>query len=722
MKRIALAALLWSHALMAAAQEPGRFAWETVADRLNASKAVSALGPNFAGDQVSLSNGALSFQATDVSLPGNGSLEVAFSRSYSVRNRKDTVTDEMLADWSVDLPHISGVFTTDWIVPGATPGNRCSDTALPPLPGNGYIYSDYWQGLSISLPGGGGGDLQAARSDIAKPTVGGPYPWVTENGTVHLSCLATLKNRTGQEQGFLAVLPDGTKVWYDWMAQHYETPMKGNQVNVSGGGTPMYWIQPRRRNVLYATRVEDRFGNYVTYTYSNAWNAPGKLTRIQANDGRQIDVTYSGSHIASISDGSRTWTYGYVAAGGGRRSLRSVGLPDSSAWTINFTPFTDAEIKYNEAAFDEPLRSCTMVETPLNYDQVFTGTITHPAGATATFSANIREHGRSHVPVACGRVSTMPVGAPPGSGNNTNDDLNLYAISDNSLTLWQKQVSGPAIATATWSYAYSPSISVYRYPGTTWLYPVCDWDNYDCSQPPCTSDACATPSITTVTGPNGEWSRYYYGNTYRYNEGKLLRVESGTSATNILKRVIYTYDLSLANQAYPAYYGSSRRINGDGFPSMYHRPLIKTRTDQQDVSFTYEVNAFDAFARPARVTRASSAVGPVPAFPAPPTPPVPPPPLSTPVLTAPASAQQGSTFLVSWTSISNATSYVLERRTGVNPYTVAYTGPNTSATPLAHTVGTSTFRVKACNPDVCSAYSAEKNVSISGGGGGGIEP
>ena len=33
---------------------------------------------------------------------------------------------------------------------------------------------------------------------------------------------------------------------------------------------------------------------------------------------------------------------------------------------------------------------------------------------------------------------------------------------------------------------------------------------------------------TTVSGPDGEWVRYHYGNTYRYNEGKLLQVDSGT--------------------------------------------------------------------------------------------------------------------------------------------------------------------------------------------------
>lgn len=721
MRRIFVATLLLvaAHPIVVYAQSSGRFAWQTVEDRLKSSQSVAGLGPNFAGDAVSLSNGALSFNATDLSLPGNNGLEVAFSRSYSVKNRKDTATDEMLADWEVNLPNISGVFTTDWVAPGAAPGSRCSSTALPPLPPNGYIYSDYWQGLSIALPGGGGGDLLAARDGITRPTTGGPYPWVTESGTVHLSCLTTIKNGTGQ--GFLAILPDGTRVWYDWMAQFFETSMKGNQVNISGG-SPMYAIQQRRRNALYATRVEDRFGNYVTYTYGNAWNAPAKLTGISGSDGRQIVVTYSGSTISSITDGARTWSYSYVTVPSGRRSLSAVTLPDGSAWSIQFAPFTDAEIKYNEAAFDEPLRSCRAVETPLNYTQIFTGTIIHPSGATGAFSVNIQEHGRSHVPLACHRVTTTPVGAPLGSGNNTNDDLNLFAISANSLTLVQKQVSGPGIDTAVWNYAYSPNVSVYRYPGTTRMYPVCDWDNYDCSQPPCTSDSCATPSITVVTGPNGEWHRYYFGNTYLYNEGKLLREESGTSPENVLRRVAYTYDLSGTDQAYPAWHGSSRRMNGDGYQGAFPRPLIKKTIDQQATRFTYQVNAFDVFARPTNVSRFTGPETPLAPFPEPPPPPVTPTPPAIPVLSGPSTAQKGTSFVMSWTAVAGATTYVLERRWGTASININYNGPNLSTNVLAHTAGTHRFRIAACTPEVCSAYSAEKVVSISGSGGGGFEP
>lgn len=610
MKRIVAAICLLGCALSAPAQEAGVFAWQDIGKRLKASQAISPLGSNVSGEQVSLSNGALSFSATDVSLPGNNGLDVSFSRSYTVRSRKEYYADEMLADWSVSVPHIWGVFTTNWDAPGASPGDRCSNTAPPTRPGGGgYLYSDYWVGLTIELPGGGGGDLLNARTDISltKPTTGGPYPRLTDDGTTFVACLPSIKNGTGQ--GFIATMSDGTRVWYDWMAQYKEPRLKGNQVDVGSGGSPIYSYQERRRNYLFATRVEDRFGNYVEYTYTNAWNAPGKLTKILANDGRQITLNYTSGYVTSVSDGTRTWSYGYNNTGRGRKTLSSVTLPDTSTWAIGFSAFTDAEIKYNEAAFDEPLRSCTMVEPPLNGPDTSqpVGTVTHPSGAKGTFTVDIQEHGRSSVTVACGHVQ----GEPPGYENNPNDDVNTWAISDLSFTLKQKRISGPGVTTAEWNYYYAPGISVYRYPGTTRLYPVCYWGTQPCATPPCQSEDCAGASMTTIVGPNGDWTRYTYGNTFRYDEGKLRQVESGAAGSSVaLKKVVHTYDLDQTDKVYPASYGSSLKPDWDGFASQYHRPLTKTETDQEAIRFKYQINNFDVFARPMSVTRSS---GPAPA-------------------------------------------------------------------------------------------------------------
>ena len=83
-------------------------------------------------------------------------------------------------------------------------------------------------------------------------------------------------------------------------------------------------------------------GNYVNYTYDSI----GRLTRIAANDGRQIDLTYSGqnAYISSISAHGRVWTYSYSDsdfsnpahidnyAPGRRLVLDSVARPDGTQW------------------------------------------------------------------------------------------------------------------------------------------------------------------------------------------------------------------------------------------------------------------------------------------------------------------------------------------------------------------------------------------------------
>ncbi len=629
MKLAIVAVCLFMLSVAANAQNvsTARFPWEDIDKRIQASSKVAPLGPDLMGDRVSLSNGALSFFATDVTLPGNGALPVEFSRSYSVINRKDypVIREEMFADWQIEAPNIHGVFVPDW------PGNRCTHMYPPQAPFH-FDQSEFWEGVQIEIPGGG--ELLRASSALSQPTNGTTYLLATL-GDVRVSCLSSIKNGSGE--GFLAVTPDGTRYWFDWMAQNKEAQLRKIIGFDNLTGNPIHVLLPRKRNALYATRIEDRFGNYVEYTYTNAWNAPAKLTQIAANDGRQINVAYSGGYVSSVSDGQRSWQYTY--GGGQAKSLNKVTLPDASGWDIGFGQFTGAEIYYPEPTFEpgpqdpqgnpigqpmvptEIFRTCTTTEQApaigslANPQYEIAGTLKHPSGAVATFTVDLREHGRSSVPASCSNVTWY--GPTPGIGNDPNDDINLWAISGFSLTLKSKSITGPGLGTQTWSYGYVPNISVYLYPGTTLLYPHCPYGTFEaCVAPPCTSDACAQSSITTVTGPGNEWTRYSYGNTYRYNEGKLLKEEKGTGPDSILRTTAHTYDLSQINQAYLAKYGDSSQLNGGGFQGEFPRPLKRTAIVQDGTAFIWQVDSncapggtslcFDGFARPTKVTRSSA--------------------------------------------------------------------------------------------------------------------
>lgn len=600
-----LVAFAWAAVSNAAAQESGKAPWEEFGKRIKNSQSVGVLGPDLFGDDVALADGALSFSVTDVSLAGNNALPVAFARKYTVFNRQYYVSDSPLADWELDVPRLSGIFAPDWTVSNPTPSvARCSGGALPTQPASDYQVRDFWHGNTLSIPGVGGGELLSGG--VLAPATSESFVKTT-NDHIRIACLPTVKNTTGE--GFLAITPDGTRYWFDWMAQYQEPQliMAGRKTLM---GTPDVNPVPRRKNVLYATKVQDRFGNTVDYTYTNAWNGRAVLTAITASDGRQITIGYANGNVSTVQAGTQTWTYSYGTTPRGERTLTQVQQPDLSRWTIGFAQLTDAYFEYRVGSQTEPSRSCFASDPPLNDTQEPIGTITHPSGAVGTFRVGIRLHGRSNVPINCENVTTEIPG-PPGFKNDPNDDMNMFAISYDSFTLLDKTLSGPGMTTQNWAYSYSPGISTFMTPGATAQYPVCSlysdpvrW--VECHQPICLSDACAGASQTTVVGSDGSWMRYSYGNSYLYNEGKLLTIEQGSSATNVLRTVTNSYDLSLTDKVYPATVGLSSRSPDEGFVTEYTRPLVASVTAQDGATFSATTDTFDVFARPLAMTKSSS--------------------------------------------------------------------------------------------------------------------
>ncbi|KAB8164882.1 RHS repeat protein, partial [Lysobacter maris] len=497
-----LAAMLLAVVGGVSAQDQAKAPWEEYDKLIDKSSAITSLGPDLFGDNVDLYTGSLSFSATDVGLPGNNGLAVAVGRRYSVENHVPSRIDVdgydlPFADWDLDVPKVSGVFATAWH------DARCSGSAQPPtvqVSGKYFYAKDYWQGNQASLPGGG--EMLLASAATPGPATGGPWRWTTD-GQTWFSCLTTIKNGSGE--GFLAMTADGTRYWFDWMAQYHEAQLEGGL--------------PRRRNVLYATRVEDRFGNSVTYTYTNAYNARGRLTTISSSDGRTITLGYNGDgHVSTVGDGTRSWQYEYASVGTGKRTLTGVVLPDGSRWSIDFADFTAAGFGYNASQQAEDIYRSCFNPGDILYKSSVLGAIEHPSGARGEFTVTPHRHGRSNVPAQCENF-TLPINSP-------NDDVAFYPINWDAYSLTAKQVSGPGLTTMAWSYEYGSSISWFN-PPSGGGYPICQ-DQNGCEAPVCTDDSCAGTKVTTVTAPDGSWTRYTFGNSYRYNEGKMLRLQKGS--------------------------------------------------------------------------------------------------------------------------------------------------------------------------------------------------
>lgn len=514
------------------------------------SQNVTALGADLMGDRVNLYTGALEFNVTDVSLPGNNALPVAVGRRMSVG--RDRYVVGHFGDWDLDIPRLSGVFDarTGWIN-SASGTNRCSGYSAPPnavISGTAWWYpEEFWQGNTLYVPGSGGQEiLLRSAANTAKPTDGQAYPLVS-SANWQIRCLTTLANGTGE--GFVAVSPDGTQYRFDWMATRPYPAMFG------GDGTRL----SRREVWILPTLITDRFGNTVTYSYDAV--DPWKLTRIQASDGRLLTLTYTSvngsSRIDTVTDGSRTWNYDYGNAG----ELTRLTLPDASSWQFNLGGLVPLINSAGEGA------SCEFVGAAPN--ESFEGSITHPSGAVGTFRTAFTTHSRAGVNKLC--IKKKPALDAP-----------TYAKWPKQFwvqSLQSKTLDGPGLPSMNWSYSYASTPS--------WA--------------PC--NGCSSTKTVQVTDARGFVTRFLFGTLFQVNEGQLLQQDSGWNGSTALRSTSYSYNPP-GGAAYPEPIGNNPLEVADYLASR-HRPQKQRITTQQGVNFSWLANNFDGFARPLSVTRSS---------------------------------------------------------------------------------------------------------------------
>ena len=616
---VGVACVLVAAAATAFSAQAANQLWEEYDKLVSKRQAVGTLGPDLFGDQLSFYSGTLTFSQTDVSLQGNFSLPVAITRTLSIEAKRGYpnpslyINDAPMGDWDLDLPHISGVFgtTQGWVGANGSAASRCSQPA-PPRPvvfssGNSVQAVEFWHGYQLHIPGGGGellaasssgGEILASPTGRTRPGLGGPYYWLTSDWT-YLSCLPTLANAPTQGQGFLATTADGTKYRFDWMAAFHEPQVEKKRESSLDGED----VLSRRRLALYATSVQDRFGNSVTYTYTNAPDAPIRLSRIDASDGRSIVLQPNAyGQVARITAGTQEWTYEYEGLGSMLPALTGVVQPDLRRWSFDVAGLSGM-LRYEGGQAGDQLRTCMSPGGVISPSH--SGTITHPSGAIGEFTVSPTRFGRSNVLAMCKNVTTAnPVdGTDP---NNEADDVAVYPIAWDSLALTRKRISGPGLATAEWNYAYDSQISWFYSGGGSPGNPVCV--SGGCLAPQCVVDSCALVSVTTVDGPGQRSRSYTFGNSYRYNEGKLLSVVDYKTGTTVpLRTEKTTYQLATSGQPFPTPLGISPQTrSGAAFTSEYLRPQLSSTITQQGIDFKSQVNSYDRFARPLSVTKFSS--------------------------------------------------------------------------------------------------------------------
>lgn len=600
--RVLLATSLWALLIAACPAQAQQAPWDDYSVHIKGSETFSSLGTDLFGDTVDLYTGRLSFAITDIELKGNSPLPVALSRRFEMRDPQ-LQGEAPFADWTLDTPRVSAVLGLEYWGPMTHSMHgwanlRCSGPREPEPIDLTYFPGDFWYGISADIPGGG--ELLEPSATTPRPNTGGPYPWVTSNFS-WFSCLPSIKNASGE--GFQAVTPDGDRYWFDWMAVEPETQLE-KYVPWYVGGQPELVIATslsRRRHSLYATRVEDRFGNWVTYTYSNGPEDRVRLERIESNDGRRIDVASdAGGRIISATANNRTWTYHYLAGIGPATGLSSVELPDGSRWSLDMAQF---RAMWPPLMASDATCSYPMYAPVADASEPATATMTHPSGATAQFWVDYRLHGRSNVPKRCVSTGEELVGVD--EVGTYSDFVRMYW----TISLVNKQISGPGLPTLAWTYNYNNAFTKAQLPSLAALAPqpapVGSWASAlsPSGDPVCVTDDCAGTVSTDVTGPGERWARYTHGNSHRYNEGKLLKVEVGATPGRPIRTERYTYELATSGQPFPTPVGTSLQYQGDNITNTYPRPLRQTTIEQDGNTYIQRVNAFDVFARPVDVTK-----------------------------------------------------------------------------------------------------------------------
>ncbi|WP_372359240.1 wall-associated protein [Xanthomonas axonopodis] len=560
---------------------------EEYGNRLKYAELVEPLKGDIFGESVNLYDGAVSFSATELSLPGNSGLPVSIGRKLDPTNPKRNLA---FGDWELDIPSLSGVFGNDSVTVAAgywAPAQRCASVGVPPVVRIKNVRGtydvdfadyEYWDGNRLSLPGGGGGELLGASGDVrqVRPNIAEPTRWNTKDGWF-FSCLSALKS--GQPgQGFVGHAPDGNKYYFDWMVvRDHNDPAHKQSL-----GPDTHAVLRRNKVLLYPSQIVDRFGNWVRYDWSGA-----QLQRIYSNDGRSIGLAYdSAGRIASVTSGTRQWTYQYD---GTTSRLLSVTLPDGTAWGYNIIPpalvYKQPQTQ-NEPESNYRVRMDLCAKMGIFIDNEAVYTVNHPSGAVGTFRLRPIRHGRMGVRFDC---------QENGENGTLEEGWNQTPLYRDAYTLKSKTISGPALPTAQWQYEYLNLGGRYDRDVT-----LANWPLYPTGN--------AEHKFTVETGPDGTVKRYEFGKEVRYNDGRLLGVATmRNGATVKVETTSYIPESQLAGASFPASAGNSYVYGSDEIMSHGNRPVQNTSTIQDGVQFTRQVTGFDALARETSAVESNSA-------------------------------------------------------------------------------------------------------------------
>lgn len=563
LRRIGIALSLSTVAPAAQAIEP----YQEYHKLVESAQNLTALKDDLFGETVNLYTGRTVFTVTDIDLSGNNSLPVQLRRRFGIEldpvgtPSSFNAKIDGIGGWEVDVPHISGTFggRASWA------DTRCS-VSMAPTYNIAFKLTDIWQGNTIHIPDGGDRVMLLAEANTPRPNDGIARKWSTAQLDA-IDCIPMQSGLTGE--GYRVRTTEGISFNFDVATSRLAGVLEKSI------GSPLRARSSRERIYLLATRVEDRFGNWVQYAY----NGDGRPIRIWSNDGREINLVYSGQLLTSASAAGRTWTYSYAQVDGVDR-LSAVVRPDSSRWSYQYS----SALRVGSPQWDGNSRpGCG--EQPPELTGRLTMTIGHPSGAKGEFKFSNGRHYRSgvHASECARRISR--------------DGTYYYELSTpyffDVVSLVSKAISGPGIdGELNWQYDYGNGYEdLWGGSGSGAAYPC---------------KTCKSEKAVVVTNPDGTSVRFRYGTQYALNEGRLLGSSTLDAAGNTIKvaTTIYMSTEEVASQRFAPRYGFI--WNGDDPSTAEVRPIVAEAVDQDGESYQTSMLSFDDLARPTRINQSSS--------------------------------------------------------------------------------------------------------------------
>jgi len=424
----------------------------------NITPDIQTLTTDLFGDKIDPSSGSIAFEQTDISIPGNSSLPVAITRTLSDPDSWFRETRDF-ENWSLAIPHVRSTYITNSLGNSRNSYWATGDACTKPLnsnptfsttsEGNTYIANKdaYWNGDTVSIPGHGSAKFTEKSGSNKR----------YNNRNWNVDCIV---NPDGSD-GFKITIDNGSTYYftkkrvvqgikpYNLVPAISTAPCTNNCPMEAVGPTNSPDGAQYIQNFVFmlATRVEDRFGNWVSYSY----DAGGKLNKISSNDSRIIDIYYTGNRVSSITAQGKTWRYAYDDVYGvGLNTLNTVTRPDNKQWVFNHDKVSNNSL-WNYHNIGEhaqaPHHGIQCIESG---ERDFID-ITHPEGMVGEFVLD----------EVCQGMSDVPKIRRPNPNRRNYDTYwipyasNLFAMSSKTLTFSNGE-------SYIWNYLYSNNEGIFR--------------------------------------------------------------------------------------------------------------------------------------------------------------------------------------------------------------------------------------------------------------------